>query len=55
MVLDVGEFLWAEVRQAAMRLLEDVHALAWAYGWREADLLAMPAQRRAFYLARVQA
>jgi hypothetical protein len=32
------------------RLLREVHTLALAYGWREADILNMSARRRRFYL-----
>lgn len=47
--LDVGEFLWAEISAAARHLLVEVAELARAYGWREADILAMSAQRRHAY------
>ena len=53
--LDLTEFLWAETRHAARRLLADVHELAWAYGWAENAILAMSAPRRAAYLALVRA
>ena len=53
--LDVASFLWAEVRHAAQRLLDDVHELAWAYGWSESAILAMSASRRQAYLDRVRA
>ncbi|MGH3994573.1 MAG: hypothetical protein ACRDSN_19200, partial [Pseudonocardiaceae bacterium] len=33
---DIASFLWKEVEAAARRTLEDVHALASAYGWCEA-------------------
>jgi hypothetical protein len=35
------------------RLMEDVHALALAYGWTEPEVLALPAPRRGGYLALV--
>jgi hypothetical protein len=47
---DPGAFLWAELDLLAQRLLADVHRLARAYGWREADILALSAARRAAYL-----
>jgi hypothetical protein len=50
-LLDVAAFFWAEVAVQARRLLREVHELAAAYGWREADVLGMSAARRAFYLA----
>ena len=54
-VLDIASFLWIEVNALAKRLLRQVAALAWAYGWREADVLAMSDARRAFYLEQVTA
>ncbi|MGH4024803.1 MAG: hypothetical protein ACRDRV_09480 [Pseudonocardiaceae bacterium] len=48
--LDVSVLLWAEVEARAVALLHDVHALATAYGWTEADVLALSPQRRAAYL-----
>ncbi|MBN9561882.1 MAG: hypothetical protein J0H14_14320 [Alphaproteobacteria bacterium] len=51
---DIASFLWAEIRHAARNLLDDVHELAWAYGWAESAILAMSPQRRAAYLERVR-
>lgn len=50
---DIAAFLWAELAVAAKRLLRDVHTLARAYGWREADILALSAVRRQCYLSLV--
>jgi hypothetical protein len=50
---DIADVLWAEVDAWARRLLWDVHELACAYGWTEADVLALPAVRRDFYLTAV--
>lgn len=47
---DVASFFWEEVDAAARRLLAEVDALARAYGWREADILALPPARRRRYL-----
>jgi hypothetical protein len=47
---DIESFLWAEVNSLAKRLLREVHTLAHAYGWREADILSMSARRRQAYL-----
>ena len=47
---DPGAFLWAELAVQARRLLREVHALARAYGWREADILALSPWRRRYYL-----
>lgn len=48
--LDLPALLWAEVETRALELLREVHVLAVAYGWTEAEVLALPAQRRATYL-----
>jgi hypothetical protein len=53
LTLDIVRFVWAEVNALARGYLNDVHTLAWAYGWREADILAMSPARRQFYLERV--
>jgi hypothetical protein len=47
---DIAAFLWAEIDDWARRILREVHLLARAYGWREADILAMSAARRRAYL-----
>lgn len=49
-LLEIADCLWREAEAAARRLLEEVHALARGYGWREADVLALPARRRRLYL-----
>ena len=48
--LDVGGFVLAEVDAHAARLLAEVHGLARAYGWSEADVLALSPARRRRYL-----
>ncbi len=48
--LDVMAYLWAEIDRWAHRLLGEVHILASAYGWSEADILALSAARRQAYL-----
>ena len=53
--LDIGRFVWAEIESRARRLLLEVHHLARAYGWTEAETLSLPAARRAMYLEMVQA
>lgn len=52
-LLDVLVFLWAEVSAAARGILQDVHALARAYGWSEGEVLALSGQRRRMYLEMV--
>ena len=48
--LDVGAFVWAELRADAHRLLREVDALARTYGWTESEVLALDDARRAAYL-----
>jgi base plate protein len=47
---DVAGYLWDEVDAYARRLLHDVHTLATAYGWSEAEALSVSPARRRFYL-----
>lgn len=47
---DIAAFFWSELDVWAQRLLREVHTLALAYGWREADILAMSSTRRQAYL-----
>ncbi len=47
---DIAAYLWAELDAWAWRLLADVHRLACAYGWSEADVLALSPRRRGIYL-----
>ena len=47
---DILTFLWAEIQSRARRLLGEVHSLACAYAWSEADILGMSPVRRRFYL-----
>jgi hypothetical protein len=53
--LDVGDFVWSEVRAHARRLLCDVAALARAYGWTEDEVLALGERRREAYLELTEA
>ena len=55
MAFDILSFFWAEIRAEALRLLGEVHQLASAYSWREAEILAMTPQRRQAYLEMVRA
>jgi len=52
---DIVSFLWREVDAWAKRILREVHALARAYAWREADILALGPTRRQLYLELSQA
>lgn len=47
---DIASFLWNEIDAWAQRTLMEVHSLASAYGWSEADILNMSPWRRQFYL-----
>ncbi|MEP7343059.1 MAG: phage baseplate protein [Acidobacteriota bacterium] len=49
-LFDIAAFFWTEIAAQAKRLLREVHLLASAYGWREAEILAMSARRRQAYL-----
>jgi hypothetical protein len=49
-MFDIVSFLSKEIHAWAQRTLREVHALARAYGWREADALALSATRRQIYL-----
>ncbi|MDR7275510.1 hypothetical protein [Catenuloplanes atrovinosus] len=48
--LDIGGYLWAELDAWARATLLDVHLLATAYGWGEAEILAISPTRRRYYL-----
>jgi hypothetical protein len=48
--LEIVSYFWAEIHAWAGRILREIHALACAYGWREADILALSPQRRQAYL-----
>lgn len=49
-LFDIAHFLWAELNAWAPRMLRDVHLLASAYGWSEAEILQLSPLRRHFYL-----
>lgn len=50
---DIAGFLWSEINAWAQRMLYDIHTLARAYGWREADILALSPWRRQAYLTMI--
>lgn len=50
---DIVSFFWNELNVWAHRTLRQVHILASAYGWREADILALSPGRRNYYLQMV--
>ncbi len=47
---DIVSFFWSEIHAWALRILREVHVIASAYSWREADILALTPQRRQIYL-----
>ncbi|MFC8681528.1 hypothetical protein ACFT30_08395 [Microbacterium ureisolvens] len=47
---DITAFLWRELESWAMRTLWETHLLARAYGWSEADILALGSWRRQHYI-----
>ncbi len=47
---DIVAYFWRELEEGVQRLLHEAHRLAAAYGWREADILAMSPWRRQQYL-----
>jgi hypothetical protein len=49
-VFDIAGFLMREIHAWAQQMLRDIDSLARAYGWREADILALSPMRRQFYL-----
>jgi hypothetical protein len=50
---DIAAFLWEEIEARAKRTLFEVHTLALAYGWSEAQILSLSASRRALYVEMV--
>lgn len=50
---DIVTFFWMEIDTWAHRILREVHTLASAYGWQEADILSMSHWRRQYYLTMV--
>lgn len=52
---DIADYLWEEIDGRARELLDDIHLLARAYGWSEAQILALSDTRRSAYLERAQA
>lgn len=52
--LDLEALLLQHFAQRQQRLLDEVATLARAFHWTEAQILALPAWRRAFYLSRAE-
>jgi hypothetical protein len=49
-MFDIASYFWSELDVWAARLLREVHTLASAYAWSEADILGMSPLRRRCYL-----
>jgi hypothetical protein len=47
---DIGAFLWEKLAARARQLIAEVHTLALAYKWAEADILELSERRRQTYL-----
>jgi hypothetical protein len=50
---DIVSFFWCELDAWARRTLHEIHCLARAYGWREAEILALSPRRRQLYLEQI--
>lgn len=48
--IDLADHVWAEIEAYGRRLVHEVCALATAFGWTEADVLAVSPARRRLYL-----
>lgn len=51
---DVQSFVLSELEASARLLLDEVHRIAMAYHWSEAEILHLPRSRRQAYLARIE-
>ena len=52
---DIASFLLSEIQEWALRTMHQVHQLASAYGWSEAQALEVSPWRRAYYLELITA
>lgn len=52
---DIAAFLWEEIQTWAQRTLLEIHQIARAYGWSEAEILALTPARRQIYLSMIGA
>lgn len=52
--LDIVSYFWSEIHAWAGRILREVHVFASAYGWSEADVLALSPWRRQAYLEMIE-
>ena len=49
-IFDIAAFLMREIHRWAGQMLREIGSLARAYGWREADILALSPARRRLYV-----
>jgi hypothetical protein len=54
-MFDIVSYFWTEIHVWAGRLLREIHSLASAYGWGEAEILALSPRRRQAYLELIEA
>lgn len=52
--VDLEDIVLARLRRKQRVLLQEIHRLASHYGWTEAEVLAIPPHRRAYYLAMIE-
>jgi hypothetical protein len=52
-LFDIVSYFWNEIQAWAARIFTEIHLLASAYGWSEADILSLSPLRRQMYLSRV--
>ena len=50
---DILAYFWSEIEAWAYRTVQEIHRLALAYGWSEAEILALSPRRRQLYLKMV--
>lgn len=55
LAFDPASYCWEEIEARAARLFDQVHGLARAYGWSEAEVLRLSPARRNAYLERCAA
>jgi len=53
-VFDITQYLWMEIHERVLRLIQDIYVLANRFGWSENDILSMSRRRRSLYLNMIQ-
>jgi len=49
-IFDIIDFFWQKINAEAKTLITEIHLLAQAYGWTEAEILALSRERRKLYI-----